>query len=103
MVDIPQPEDRGLVIKDILQEEADEKYYLKDATVVQLMEKTDKKKLKDYLLEPQVSVKELIGYIDSSDEYSYLTDKEKHEIAEMGYKLEKQRLQDLYNEDKESV
>lgn len=103
MVDIPQPEDRGLVIKDILQEEADEKYYLKDATVVQLMQKTDKRKLKDYLLEPQVSVKELIGYIDSSDEYSYLTDKEKREIAEMGYESEKRRLQDLYNENKESV
>ena len=58
-VDIPQPEDRGIVIKDILQEDADEKYYLKDETVAQLMARTDKRKLKDYLLEPQVSVKDL--------------------------------------------
>lgn len=102
-VDIPQPEDRGIVIKDILQEEADEKYYLKSDTVSQLMSKTDKKKLTDYLLEPQVSVKELLGYIDTSGEFNALTDKEKHELAELSYKLEKQRLEDLYNESNESV
>lgn len=102
-VDIPQPEDRGIVIKDILQEEADEKYYLKSDTVSQLMSKTDKKKLKDYLLEPQVSVKELFEYICTSDEFNALTDEEKHELAELSYKLEKQRLEDLYNENNKSV
>lgn len=102
-VDIPQPEDRGIVIKDILQEEADEKYYLKDETVAQLMARTDKKKLKDYLLEPQVSVKELFEYICTSDEFNALTDEEKCELAELSYKLEKQRLEDLYNENRKSV
>lgn len=102
-VDIPQPEDRGIVIKDILQEEADEKYYLKDETVAQLMARTDKKKLKDYLLEPQVSVKELFEYICTSDEFNALTDEEKRELAELSYKLEKQRLEDLYNENRKSV
>ena len=97
-VDIPQPEDRGIVIKDILQEEADEKYYLKDETVAQLMARTDKRKLKDYLLEPQVSVKELFEYICTSDEFNALTGEEKRYLAELGYKLEKQRLKDLYNE-----
>ena len=102
-VDIPQPEYRGIVIKDILQEEADEKYYLKDETVAQLMARTDKKKLKDYLLEPQVSVKELFEYICTSDEFNALTDEEKRELAELSYKLEKQRLEDLYNESDKSV
>ena len=102
-VDIPQPEDRGIVIKDILQEEADEKYYLKDETVAQLMARTDKRKLKDYLLEPQVSVKELFEYICTSDEFNALTGEEKRELAELGYKLEKQRLEDLYNENDKSV
>lgn len=49
VTDIPQPEDKGIVIKDVLQEGADEKFYLKDEIVSQLMEKTDKNKLKDYL------------------------------------------------------
>ena len=102
-VDIPQPEDRGIVIKDILQEEADEKYYLKDETVAQLMARTDKRKLKDYLLEPQVSVKELFEYICTSDEFNALTGEEKRYLAELGYKLEKQRLKDLYNESDKSV
>lgn len=101
--DIPQPEDRGIVIKDILQEEADEKYYLKDETVAQLMARTDKRKLKDYLLEPQVSVKELFEYICTYDEFNELTGEEKRELAELGYKLEKQRLKDLYNENDKSV
>ena len=102
-VDIPQPEDRGIVIKDILQEDAGEKYYLKDETVAQLMARTDKRKLKDYLLEPQVSVKELFEYICTSDEFNALTGEEKRELAELGYKLEKQRLEDLYNENDKSV
>lgn len=96
--DIPQPEDRGLVIKDILQEKADEKYYLKDDTVRQLMERTDKKKLKDYLLEPQVSVNEVMDWLNGSSEYSDLTDAEKRELAELGYRLEQQRLRKIYED-----
>ena len=94
--DIPQPEDRGIVIKDILQEEAGDKYYLKDETVSSLMEKTDKAKLKDYLLEPQVSIKEALEYINADDEYSHLSDKEKREIVVLGYELEKERLYENY-------
>ncbi len=94
--DIPQPEDRGIVIKDILQEEAGDKYYLKDETVSSLIEKTDKAKLKDYLLEPQVSIKEALEYINADDEYSHLSDKEKREIVVLGYELEKERLYENY-------
>lgn len=94
--DIPQPKDRGMVIKDVLQEKAGEKYYLKDDTVASLIEKTEKKKLKDYLLEPQVSIDEALGYMDTHGEYSSLTDEEKQEIATLGYELEKQRLHDNY-------
>ncbi len=94
--DIPQPKDRGITIKDILQAKAGEKYYLKDDTVASLIEKTDKKKLKDYLLEPQVSIDEALGYMDTHGEYSSLTDEEKQEIATLGYELEKQRLHDNY-------
>ena len=94
--DIPQPEDRGIVIKDILQDKAGEKYYLKDETVTSLMEKTDKKKLKDYLLEPQVSIEEALEYMATDTEYSSLTEDEKREIATLGYQLEEQRLNDNY-------
>ncbi len=94
--DIPQPEDRGIVIKDILQEEAGDKYYLKDDTVSSLMEKTDKAKLKDYLLEPQVSVEEALEYMATDTGYSSLSADEKQEIAALGYRLEKQRLHDNY-------
>lgn len=36
--DIPQPEDRGIFLKDILEEIVDEKYYLKDEVVRKLIE-----------------------------------------------------------------
>ena len=35
--DIPQPEDRGLVLKDILEEKVNERYYLKDDVVLNLL------------------------------------------------------------------
>jgi len=94
--DIPQPKDSGIVIKDILQCEAGDKYYLKDGIVAQLMEKTDNSKLKDYLLEPQVSIDEALEYMNAYSEYSSFTDEEKQEIATIGYELEKQRLHDNY-------
>lgn len=96
--DIPQPDDRGIVIKDILQDTAMDKYYLKDETVNSLIEKTDKKKLKDYLLEPQVTISEVLAYMDADTEYSSLSDNEKQELAAIGYQLEKQRLHDNYYE-----
>lgn len=94
--DIPQPEDRGIVIKDILQDIVCDKYYLKDGTTSQLIEKTDKKKLKDYLLEPQMSVDEVLQYMNTNSEYSSYTDDEKRDIAILGYELEKKRLHDNY-------
>ena len=94
--DIPQPEDRGIVIKDILQDIVGDKYYLKDGTTSQLIEKTDKKKLKDYLLEPQMSVDEVLEYMNTDSEYLSCTDEEKREIAILGYELEKKRLHDNY-------
>lgn len=94
--DIPQPEDRGIVIKDILQDIVGDKYYLKDGTTSQLIEKTDKKKLKDYLLEPQMSVDEVLQYMNTDSEYSSYTDDEKREIAILGYEIEKKRLHDNY-------
>ena len=36
--DIPQPEDRGIMLKDILETEVEEKYYLKDEVVQKLLE-----------------------------------------------------------------
>ncbi len=90
--DIPQPEDKGLVIKDVLQDKAGEKYYLKDEIVEKLIEKTDKTKLTPYLLEPQVSVEEALSYMATHDEYSQFTEEEKKGIATLGYEIEKERL-----------
>lgn len=90
--DIPQPEDRGLVIRDILQDNTGEKYYLKDETTTKLIDRTDKNKLKDYLLEPQVSVSEALAYMDAHSDYEGFTSEEKRDIATLGYELEKQRL-----------
>lgn len=90
--DIPQPEDRGLVIRDILQDNTGEKYYLKDETTTKLIDRTDKNKLKNYLLEPQVSVSEALAYMDAHSDYEGFTSKEKRDIATLGYELEKQRL-----------
>lgn len=97
--DIPQPADRGLVIKDVLQEEADEKYYLKDDTVSQLMAKTDPSKLRDYLLEPQASVNDIVAFMNSNPEYSSLSDEEKKDAALLAYKQEKERLCSEYHDE----
>ena len=53
-------------------------------------------KLKDYLLEPQVSIEEAVEYMNESPEYSLYSDKEKQEIASIGYELEKKRLRGNY-------
>lgn len=95
--DIPQPQDKGIVIKDILEDEASEKMYLKDDTVCKLIGKTDKSKLRAYLLEPQVSVDEALAYMATNARYSTFTEQEKQEIATLGYELEKKRLSDAYH------
>ena len=38
MPDIPQPEDRGIMLSDVLEDEVDGKYYLKDEVVDKLLE-----------------------------------------------------------------
>lgn len=94
--DIPHPEDEGIVIKDILQDIVGDKYYLKDETTSTLVGKTDKKKLKEYVLEPQMSIDEVLKYMNDDTEYSSYTDEAKREIAIFGYELEKKRLHDNY-------
>ena len=59
VTDIPQPEDRGIVIRDIMQETADPRYYLRSEQVAQLISRTDMKKLEPYLMEPQYTEKEV--------------------------------------------
>ena len=95
--DIPQPEDRGIVINDILDDAADDKYYLRDEIVKKLMEKTDKFKLVDYLKEPQVSVEELLDELNTNPEYAGMSDEEKRELAESAYAAEAKLLDELYN------
>ena len=95
VTDIPQPEDRGIFIKDVLQDEADGKYYLKDELTCRLLERTDKAKLHDYLVEPQVSEKEAWEYMNAYEEYAAYTDKEKRIIAYEGYRMECERMKKL--------
>lgn len=42
--DIPQPADRGILLRDILEKEVDEKYYLKDEVVQKLLEHKERHK-----------------------------------------------------------
>lgn len=42
--DIPQPTDRGIILKDILETEVEEKYYLKDEVVQKLLEHKERHK-----------------------------------------------------------
>lgn len=42
--DIPQPEDRGIFIKDILEDDVDEKYYLSDKCVQKLLAHAERQK-----------------------------------------------------------
>ena len=94
--DIPQPEDRGIVIKDIIQKEAEGKYYLKDDTVQTLMSKTDYGKLKEYLIEPQFSVDDVLEYMNTNNEYTDLSDEQRRQLAEDAYNKEKEQLTQAY-------
>lgn len=51
--DIPQPEDANLKVKEILENIIDEKYYMKDEQVKNIMARTDMNKFKDYLSDNQ--------------------------------------------------
>ena len=46
--DIPQPADRGIILRDILEKEVDEKYFLSDKTVSILMSHLQRNKEKGY-------------------------------------------------------
>lgn len=99
--DFPQPEDRGIFIKDILEDEADGRFYLKDELTQRLLECTDKAKLHDYLVEPQVSEEEALAYMDGHAEYDDITSDRKAYIARIGFRMEQERLKNLLGNEKE--
>lgn len=99
--DIPQPEDRGIFIKDILEDEADGRYYLKDELTRRLLERTDKAKLHDYLIEPQVSEEEALAYMNAHADYADFTSEQKVHISRIGFKLEQERLKKMLANEKE--
>lgn len=101
--DIPQPQDKGLVIKDVLEDNVDSRYYLSDKTTEQLMSKTDFGKLKEYLLTPQVSKEEAFAELRENPAYGNLTDKERETIAKFGYELEKERLHEQFYGKEEDI
>lgn len=92
--DIPQPKDRGIVIDDILQNEAGEKYYLKDDIVGKLLDRTEKIKLKDYIEKPQMTLEELSEEIHRLK--PQLSKEKVVEIAKEGIKQEVERLKGIY-------
>ena len=94
--DIPQPEDKGIVIRDILLDEADDRYYLRDSTVNQLMENSDGRKFKEYFLEPQMSIEEVLAYMNTDPEYARMPIEERLELVKYGYELEIKRLNDNF-------
>lgn len=92
--DIPQPKDRGIVIDDILQNKAGDKYYLKDDIVGKLLDRTEKAKLKDYIMKPQMTLDELSEEIHRLE--PQLLKEEIDEIAKNGLKQEVERLNDIW-------
>lgn len=94
--DIPQPADRGITIKDILQDEAEGKYYLPEETVKKIMGKAEKRKLRDYLVEPQASVDEILEYMATDPMYAQMSDGERRALAERAYSVEKDQLKKIY-------
>lgn len=94
--DIPQPVDKEIVISDILQDDADSRYYLRDDTTMQLLEVSDEKKFKEYFLEPQMSIEEVLAYMDTDMAYASMPDEDRLELAKYGYELEIKRINDNY-------
>lgn len=92
--DIPQPKDRGIVIDDILQDEAGDKYYLKDGVVGKILDRTEKVKLKDYIEKTQVTLEELCEEIHRLE--PQLSKEKVVEIAKKGIKQEVERLKGIY-------
>lgn len=94
--DIHQPVDKEIVISDILQDDADSRYYLRDDTTMQLLEVSDEKKFKEYFLEPQMSIEEVLAYMDTDPDYVRMPIEERLELAKYGYELEINRLNNNY-------
>ena len=94
--DIPQPVDKEIVISDILQDDADSRYYLRDDTTMQLLEVSDEKKFKEHFLEPQMSIEEVLAYMGTDMAYASMSDEDRLELAKYGYELEIKRINDNY-------
>ena len=90
--DIPQPVDNEIVISDILQDDADSRYYLRDDTTMQLLEVSGEKKFKEHFLEPQMSIEEVLAYMDTDMAYASMSDEDRLELAKYGYELEINRI-----------
>lgn len=95
--DIPQPEDRDAVIRDVLQAGVDSKYYLDGGLVGRLVGSMDKAKLRT-LLEPQVGEKEAEEYMKWNPEYDDLLNEEIRDMVRSGYEKERERLKRLLDD-----
>ena len=100
--DIPQPEDRGIVIEDIMQKNpVDPRFYMKSEKVGDLMRHTDMSRLSDYMLRPQFTEKELSDEIRlmhpdwSPDEISL--------AAKLGMADEEKRLKEMIHESNDEL
>ena len=98
ITDIPQPKDRNIMVADIIQDYVDGKYYMKDAALKKMVDKTDTSKITDYFKTPQLSISEVVEFLDNNPEYSSMTDGEKLDMAKLGYDLEQERLKALQHE-----
>lgn len=95
VTDIPQPKDKEITIKDILQTTAEAKYYMDDDATRNIMHNTNAQNLKDYLNAPQVNIGELTEYIKSQ---SSIAEEEAKELARLVYDKEVQHIKAKANE-----
>lgn len=95
ITDIPQPKDRNIMVADIIQDYVDGKYYMKDTVLKKMVNKTDTSKITDYFKTPQLSISEVVEFLDNNPEYSSMTDGEKLDMAKLGYDLEQEQLKAL--------
>lgn len=86
--DIPQPTDRGEVISDVLDDNVDKRFYLRDALVGDLLDKTDTEKLKDYTKMPQIKPADIFDWLVRHGGYPY----DSFGLAHLCYNAEKRRL-----------
>lgn len=65
---------------------------LRDDTTMQLLEVSDEKKFKEHFLEPQMSIEEVLAYMDTDMAYASMSDEDRLELAKYGYELEIKRV-----------